>query len=578
MKHTHLIGLVLLGLVSLGAAPARAHHVVWLDFSGFDLSAFATVNGRAPTQNDVDMIREQIVTNMVQDYAHFDLYFTESQPNDGRYTQLAIVNDNYTAGSSLCFGCAGPGCGSCPCRYGTCTGIDSWNDGVSYGEVYAGTYAGLVTATTATTATLARGISHSASHELGHILGLDHCDGNDDFESTGNCNYTTDQNVPFHIMPQGSQIGTTARLNNDRFFSVHSSRRVLSRNVQGHGHWSRFRDVTGDGDRDLTYACIADYDTVTWYDAANTGALSFDDPEEFNDNAGNAPDVFLLGDIDGDGLADLLRGRIDGPTTVAWWLRRSTGTSFGPAEKVSNDAGNAGEIFRVGDVDGDGDFELVHGRPQGTSDGAGVTWYVNHFDGVELGPSQNYATSIGEQDSIWLLGDMTGDDVGDLVEVERTPVGAEVRVYPSIGVAFLASSSDVILLGFEPDLVLLGDVDSDNDMDLIFGEQVQTSDTDVTFWVAETTGACLPGLSCIGFPALWQSDGGNAGDYFRAALADAGGRIDLIYGRLSDADSLTATPPDAGILRWFGRLSTGSAFDAATTWADDRGGEGYLFP
>jgi len=89
---------VLIGwmLACVLAAPAWAHHVVWLDFSEFDLSAYDSVNGNAPpTANDVAQVRQQIIANMTEDYALFDIYFTASQPPSGRYTRVHFIPTNF---------------------------------------------------------------------------------------------------------------------------------------------------------------------------------------------------------------------------------------------------------------------------------------------------------------------------------------------------------------------------------------------------------------------------------------------------------------------------------------------------
>src|SRR5688500_924821 len=88
----------------IATAPASAHHVVWVDFSQWNLSAWTSVNGHNPaTANDQTAIREQIIANMIEDYALFDIYFTTVRPPNGRYTQV-IFYGNANGGT---FGCAG---------------------------------------------------------------------------------------------------------------------------------------------------------------------------------------------------------------------------------------------------------------------------------------------------------------------------------------------------------------------------------------------------------------------------------------------------------------------------------------
>jgi hypothetical protein len=112
--------LIALTLAALSwTVPAQAHHVVFLDFSGFSLSAYPTVNGHTPpTASDVTAVRELVIANMVKDYAPFDIHFTTVQPSSGRFTRVAFFDDD--AGGL--FGSAG---GSRR-QFGNCMGIGTF--------------------------------------------------------------------------------------------------------------------------------------------------------------------------------------------------------------------------------------------------------------------------------------------------------------------------------------------------------------------------------------------------------------------------------------------------------------------
>ena len=191
-------------IILLTAARAWAGHVVWVDFSDFDLGAWNSVNGNNPPTNaDLTAIRRQIIAEMNEDYATFDLRITTSKPANGRYTWIKILDE--AAGVTL--GCAGPSC----CQQGDCTDIGSWNLVTESAlEVYTGTFANQpeFMNANATTARIANGISGTASHELGHILGLLHCNAaNDSFEVGCDENVTPivtdDLNPRWHIMASG---------------------------------------------------------------------------------------------------------------------------------------------------------------------------------------------------------------------------------------------------------------------------------------------------------------------------------------------------------------------------------------
>ena len=235
-----LAGLVLACLVP---AAARAHHVVWLDFSQFSLAAFSTVNGNTPpTPADAAAIQAQILANMAEDWALFDIYFTTFQPPNGRYSQVRFLPQTNTP----YLGVSG---NPCPVG-GTCTGWGSWDDmTVSACEVYVNEFDARTPwqGANATTARIANGVSHVASHELAHLLDLRHKHGADDSITLG-CSdstcpaLTADQNVTWHIMTLGNQwwppMTSSLLASQDLFFSVHASRRILYGTLQPRNHWN----------------------------------------------------------------------------------------------------------------------------------------------------------------------------------------------------------------------------------------------------------------------------------------------------------------------------------------------------
>ncbi|MDX1411379.1 MAG: FG-GAP-like repeat-containing protein [Nitrospirales bacterium] len=552
---------------------ARAHHVVWLDFSTFNLSSFASVNGNSPpTSADVSAIQALIVANMVEDYATFDIYFTSFRPKNGRYSRIKFL-----PGSQGGYGCAGPDC--CPVG-GSCTGIGSWETmRVSTAEVYAGTFAGKSTwqGSNATTARIANGISGTASHELGHLLDLKHCRAADDSISLG-CSgiksSTNDQNVTWHIMASGTSWGLsrTERATRDRFFSIHSSRRILYGNFQARNHWDRFGDLIflGQGDEvaDLAYGRLQSLTMVTWF-VRLSNASTFGPVRTWRSDAGDAGDIFLRGDVNGDNRDDLVYGRIRSSGRVQWYVRLSTGTSFGPFATWRSDAGDAGDIFRLADVNGDGRDDLVYGRPLSSTV---VRWFARLSTGSSFGGFTTWASDAGNRDDIFLIDDVTGDDRADLVYgrvISSTQVQWFVR--RSNGTSFLPFETWRDDAGNDGDLFYLGMVSPDDRADLVYGRPLSGSDNRVRWFVRRSTGNSFASFE------TWSNDAGDAGDLFRLGDGNGDGRLDLFYARPIGMTSLTNTP-NLTQIRWFGRLSSGSSFGSFTTWAGNAGDEGDLFP
>jgi hypothetical protein len=573
--RAHRIAAASAVIALLSVAPAMAHHVVWLDFSQFNLNSWTSVNGNnPPTASDTSAVREQIIANMHEDYAPFDIYFTRFQPTNGRYTRVIFYG---AAAPGGLFGCAGASC----CQNGNCSGIGSWDSTVaSDAEVYCGSFAGDTnfSGANATTARIASGLSGTASHELGHVLDLRHCHSADDFVGSGaSCSdgygSTSDLNVNWHIMASGLSTGLSMpqRATRNRFFSIHSSRRVFFDNFQARNHWDPLGNVNGGvGRSDLSYGRIGSPSIVRWFVRTSTSS-SFGSWREWAADRGQRADIFLTGDVTGDGRDDLVIGRVQSRTRVQWFVSTSTGKSFPSAPSWVSDAGDAGDIFRLADVNNDGRDDLVYGRPSSSST---VRWFARLSTGSSFGGFTTWSTDAGRRSSLFLIGDVTGDGRADLVAVNRGSFGG-TKVYRSTGSSFVFDEDDS-MLGLNPEYVMLGDADGDGRADLITGEV--KSNTRVDWDVRESNG-CSGFLvtSCFRNADRWRSDAGDAGDLFRIGDGNADGRMDLYYGRHRLMTSLTTTP-NLTQIRWYGRLSTGSSFGGFTTWASDAGDEGDLFP
>lgn len=581
MKRFLLLALTVVGL--LWVAPVQAHHVIFLDFSGFSLSAYPTVNGHTPpTAGDVTAVQELVIANMIKDYAPFDVHFVTAQPVNGRFTRVALFDD--TAGGL--FGCAGPGC----CQFGNCTGIGTFTQNQSGCEVYAGSFASDTnfSGANATTARIANAISGTASHELGHVLGLFHCHAADDFVASGaTCTdgfqNTTDQNVNFHIMASGASSGLTMsqRATRDRFFSIHSSRRVLYKNFQPRNHWNLFGDVRikSPGGADLTFGRLSSPDIVQWFNSISNGTSFISPPATFASDAGDRADNFLEGDVDGDGRADLVIGETLSSNTVRWRVRLSTGAAFAAATTFTGDAGDAGHIYRLADVNGDGRKDLLFGVPFSSTT---VEWRARLSTGTSFAAATVFITDAGNEGDLFLVARVTGGDARDDLVVVRRGSSGFAQIFRSTGTSFaLETPSSNTFSNFNPDYVLLGDaLFSDGLADLIVGT-VQ-SNTQVAWDVAalDTQGCLIPPstrVPCFAPLVRIANDIGDAGDLFRLGDGNADGRSDLFNARAVGMTSLN-TAPNLTQIQWFGQASNGANFGASTTFATDMGDEGDLFP
>ena len=566
-------------LLLLVPAPSRAHHMVWLDFSGLDLSAWASVNGNTPpTANDLAQVQALVVANMAQDYAAFDVTLSLFQPANGRYTRVRFLPTTIVTASGTTFGCAGADC--CPAG-GTCTGISSWDSvAASQAEIYAGSFSGDAnfSGANATTARIANALSHTGSHELGHILDLRHCNAADDSVTLGCANTTTastsDTNATWHIMASGTSWSLTMaqRATRDRFFSVHASRRILHGNFQARNHFSTLGNLDGLlGEADLAYGRFSSPTTTAWYRRLSDGA-AFGKPATASTDAGDAGDIFLLGDVSGDGRADLVYGEFVSATQVRWRVRKATSSgtgTFGAATVWREDAGDVGDIFRLADLNDDGRDDLAYGRPLASDT---IRWYARLSSGIVFGAWSIWRDDAGDEGDYFFLAD--GDADGDADLIYGRPVSAtQVSWYgrKSNGTGFGDYSTWRDDAGDKGDLFYVGDVSGDSDADLVYGRPAPNSNGLVEWFVRGSTG------SSFGVHSSWSSDAGDPGDLFRLGDGDGDGALDLLYGRPAGMTSLT-TAPDLSHIHWYGRRSLDAAFGTSTNWAHDAGDEGDVFP
>ncbi len=166
-----------------------------------------------------------------------------------------------------------------------------------------------------------------------------------------------------------------------------------------------------------------------------------------------------LGDVDGDGDLDLVTGSYGWLNQV--YLNDGKG-AFTDSMQVLGSLST--RSIALGDVDGDGDLDLVEGNGDGESNRV----YLNDGKGMFIGTRQALGTARTKSIA---LGDVDGDGDLDLVAGNYDQPN---HVYLNNGKGIFTDSGQA-LGSFSTNSIALSDMDDDGDPDLVAGSSGQSN-------------------------------------------------------------------------------------------------------
>ncbi|MEM1095798.1 MAG: FG-GAP-like repeat-containing protein [Bacteroidota bacterium] len=212
-------------------------------------------------------------------------------------------------------------------------------------------------------------------------------------------------------------------------------------------------DVDGDGDMDIVSAGRGGF--IAWHENDGAADPTFT-PIQISATMNGAKNVHVA-DVDGDGDLDVVV-HARNTNTVAWFENNGDVDPSFTQQTLTTTLDQATSVH-AGDVDGDGDLDIVAGRAFG-----GVTWFENDGAAEPSFTAQTVADPTGGTFAVYTT-DVDGDGALDVLSASFQ--GASAWVHRNDGAADPSFATGLIDATSFAEQIYAADMDGDGDLDVL---------------------------------------------------------------------------------------------------------------
>lgn len=293
-------------------------------------------------------------------------------------------------------------------------------------------------------------------------------------------------------------------------------------------------DLDGDGIPDIATPNNANSPSSVISVLRNTssgGVVYFASKIDLPAPTGSLPNSMAAADIDGDGLPDLVVTN-NVANTVSVYRNTSVPGTISFASRVEFATGNAPWYVAVSDLDGDGKPDLAVTNFMSNS----VSIFKNTGASGTIAFAAKSDLVTGFAPSIVAIGDLDGDGRPDLALTNALSSTVSLfRNQSNAGTISFSTKTDISTGSDEPFGIAIGDLDSDDKLDLVITNDNFNQLTEATISMSVWKNASSPGNFSFGSKVNY-----GAGDAYNVSLGDLNGdgKLEVIAAKSNNGVSV----------------------------------------